>query len=264
MDKAFVKGLKLIEILAASDDPRGVTSLAVELGLTKSNVHRLLTTLTSCGYVRKDENSASYELSSRIWELGILVRSKLDIIRIAEDQMARLAHATAEAVHLSVLDGLEVVYVDKVESTHPIASYTRVGGRSPAWAVATGKAMLAHMPFEQSEAMGQLKAFTTQTIAEPAQLRAELETIRAKGYALNRGEWREGVFGIAAPIWDATGSVVGAIGISGPGARFRLRQTKIWAGLVIEAADVISRRLGAREQATGRRIGAVEVGATGR
>lgn len=245
MDKTFIKGLTLIEVLAASAEPRGVTSLAQELGLTKSNVHRLLITLASRGYVRRTKAS-SYELGSKIWELGILVRSRLSLIKVSQQHMATLAEKTGESVHLSILDGFEAVYVDKIESHHPIAAYTHVGGRAPAWCVATGKAMLAFNLDDSRVLKPHLKRYTSQTIVDLAALNREFELIRINGYAINRGEWREGVFGIAAPIMDATEELVGGIGISGPSTRFRPKQIKVWAEMVVDAANIISQALGRR------------------
>jgi DNA-binding IclR family transcriptional regulator len=242
MDTTFVKGLNLIELLAASDEPRGVTSLANELNLTKSNVHRLLTTLTALGYVKRNEANSSYELSSKIWEIGLKVGMRFNIAKIARPHMVSLAEKTGESVHLSVLDRTEVVYIDKIESLQPIRSYTSVGGRAPAWCVATGKVMLAKSLTDVSTIP--LTSFTHQTITEPAMLEAEFADIRNRGYAVNRGEWRDGVFGIAAAISDATGKIVGAIGISGPETRFRARDIKTWSTMVVEAADAVSRSVG--------------------
>lgn len=241
MDKTFVKGLSLLEILVMSGEPRGVTSLALETGMTKSNIHRLLSTLTACGYARKNRSNGGYELTSKIWELGVLVRSRLSLVKVSQPHMEELARETGESVHLSILEGLEVVYMDKIESKHPIAAYTRIGGRAPAWKVATGKAMLAYANWDED----QLTKVSGCSPQELRHLNADLETVRTLRYAVNRGEWRAEVFGIAAPIWDATHSVVGAVGISGPATRFGQKNITSWSGIVIAAADAISREMGA-------------------
>lgn len=247
MDTTFVKGLDLIELLAASDEPRGVTSLANEMKLTKSNIHRLLTTLAAKGYVRRNDINASYELSSKIWEIGLKVGSRFNLAEVARPQMAHLAEQTSETVHLSILDKFEVVYIDKIESPQPIRSYTSVGGRAPAWCVATGKAMLAQTSVDVSSLPYPLQSFTDQSMTGQAELEAEFSSIRKRGYAVNKGEWRDGVFGIAASVSDATGRVVGAIGISGPAARFRPREIKAWGMLVMEAAGNVSTAIGGRK-----------------
>jgi DNA-binding IclR family transcriptional regulator len=159
--------------------------------------------------------------------------------------MAELAAATGETVHLSVLDGGDVVHVDKIECAHPIRAYSRVGGRVPVHCIATGKAMLAFQPQAFIEAVAaDLTAATPETIVDRKQLLAELAQIRRSGISVSRGGWQTGVDGIAAPIRDATGSVMAAVGISGPAMRLRSRERARYAPLVAAAADKISRPLG--------------------
>jgi IclR family KDG regulon transcriptional repressor len=244
MDKTFVKGLTLIEVLAGSSEPRGVTDLARELEMTKSNIHRLLNTLAAQGYVSKNPKTSAYDLTMKIWELGILVRSRLDLAQVSRDHMSHLAEVTGESVHLSLLDGFEVVYIGKIDSQHPIGAYTRIGGRAPALCVATGKAMLAFRLEDHNKIAPPMKQYTKASITSIAALRDEFKTIRAQGYAINRGEWRDGVCGVAAPIRDAADQIVGSIGISGPATRFRPKQIKVWSTTVLQAADAISQALG--------------------
>lgn len=247
MDKTFVKGLTLIELLARSENARGVSEMARELGLTKSNVHRLLMTLQAQGYVRKLSDNSAYELTSKLWEIGALVRSRLDVIEVSHEPMVKLERETGETVHLSVMDGREVIYVDKLDGSHPIKAYTTIGGRAPVWCVATGKALLAHAPEEiVNDVVSHLARFTERTIISREGLVEELQAVRRNGYAVNHGEWREGVFGIAAPVRDSTGSVIAAIGISGPAMRFRQKDIRSRAVVVMEAAGEISAALGYR------------------
>jgi DNA-binding IclR family transcriptional regulator len=247
MDTTFVKGLQVIEAMAREPQLTGVSELARHLGLTKSNAHRLLQTLVACGYARNLEQSGRYELTLKVWELGAAVIARLDVRAIAAEYMERLSQLSGETVHLSVLDGAEVVYLDKVDSPHPVRAYSRVGGRAPAYCVATGKALLAHAPAILVDQISlELKPFTALTIATPNELRAELERIRQTGFAINRGEWRDGVCGVAAPIWSARDQVVAAIGLSGPADRFKPRSIKQIAPAVTAVAQQISARLGYR------------------
>jgi DNA-binding IclR family transcriptional regulator len=158
--------------------------------------------------------------------------------------METLALKTGESVHLSILDGLDTVYLDKIESKQPIAAYSRIGGRNPAWCVATGKAMLAYTGSNIDALAPHFKKFTANTIYKPAAVKREFEKIRAKGFAVNDGEWHDGVCGIAAPIWESADQTAGAIGIAGPSSRFKKSQIRVWSGHVIEAAAAISRSLG--------------------
>jgi DNA-binding IclR family transcriptional regulator len=247
MDATFAKGLQALEALAMNPNLSGVTDLARHLGLTKSNAHRLLQTLVGCGYVRNLDQSGKYELTLKLWELGAAVVGRLDLKTVATQYMEHLCQLSGETVHLSVLDGMEVIYLDKVDSPHPVRSYSRVGGRAPAYCVATGKALLAHAPPALIDAIAlDLKPFTPYTITTPSELKAELEKLRQAGYGVNRGEWRDGVCGIAAPIWNAGGHVCAAIGLSGPADRFKPRSLRQLAPGVVAVAQQISSRLGYR------------------
>ncbi|RYY13594.1 MAG: IclR family transcriptional regulator, partial [Alphaproteobacteria bacterium] len=207
MDKAFTKGLLLLETLARSDRPRGITELASELGFTKSNVHRLLATLQSRGYVRQVPAGSTYELTLKIWELGSIVVRKLDLVTLARPAMERLAEATGETVHLSVLDDTDVVYVDKIESSHQIRAHTSIGMRAPAFAMATGKAMLAHEPGAELERFRPLlKRYTATTRVTLEALRLDVEQVRKLGYAMVlHGEWRDGIAACACAVLGQSG-----------------------------------------------------------
>lgn len=248
MDKAFTKGLRLIEALARSERPRGITDLANELGLTKSNVHRLLATLQFHGYVRQLAEDRSYELTTRIWELGSRVVDRMDLVRVARPSLERLAAITGETVHLSMLDDTDVVYLDKIESEHHIRAHTRVGARAPAFTMATGKAMLAHVPRSYLERFRPLmKRYTPTTRTSIEELAADVELARQQGYAcVLHGEWREGIAACASAILGPGGELVGAVGVSGPDSRIKRRHLKKMAEHVMEAARAISAELGYR------------------
>lgn len=245
MNNTLLKGLAVLELLSRADRPLGITQIAAELGVAKSNVHRLMQALTETRYVVRHEGSAVYGASIKLWELGSAVLSKLDLRLHAERQMERLLAQTGESVHLSVLDRAEVVYVHKIDSMAPVRAYTQIGGRAPAYCVATGKVQLAWLGEVALQALSrQLVAHTTHTIADPQRFLAEMRKVRRQGHAINRGEWRDGVWGVAAPIMDARGSVIAAIGISGPGERLRRTDLRACAELVQAAASDVSRQLG--------------------
>lgn len=246
MDKAFIKGLRLLETLALSDKPRGVTDLAHELKFTKSNVHRLLATLQSQGFVRQIPPHSTYELTTKIWILGNHVIHRMDLIHIARPAMAKLAKITGETVHLSVLEGAEVVYVDKIESAHHIRAHTSVGMRAPAFTMATGKAMLAQMPDDYLERFRpHFKRYTDSTRTSIEELREDIALARAQGYSsVLHGEWREGIAACACAIVGRHGELIGAIGISGPDTRVKRKQIKEYAVHVMEAARTIGAALG--------------------
>ena len=245
MDKTLVKGLDVLEALAQSDSSRGVSELARELGLTRSNVHRTLQTLCAAGYVRQDETSGEYECTMKIPKIAAAILGRVDMKRVAEPFMQALAHATQETVHLSVLDDTDVFYVHKIDSPQPVRAYSEISGRAPAYCVATGKALLAFQDESYLDRFGdRLRAHTTRTIATQVELRQELSHVRQQGYAINRGEWRETVGGLAAPIFDAHRRALAAIGISGPVERLRPPKLKAFTPDVLRAARGISEALG--------------------
>lgn len=245
MDKTLLKGLTVLEALAGSSRPRGVTELAGQLGLVKSNVHRVLKTLEHAGYVNRGRDTATYTPSLKLWQLGSQVHSRYDLVASAHPYLVALAGASRETVHLSVLDDRDVVYVAKIDSPEPVRAYTHLGGRAPAHCVATGKVLLAFLP--EPEILVQaavLPAYTPRTITDPAALLQALSLIRAKGFGVNFGEWRVAVRGAAAPVRNAQGSVVAAVGISGPSERLTQKRIGALVPHVIEAAGHISRVLG--------------------
>lgn len=243
MDSTLLKGLTVLEHLAASDEPRGVSEIARTLQLTKSNAHRTLQTLAAAGYVRALPGGA-YECTLKLFELASAVLSRVDVRRVAEPHMRALADATQETIHLSLLDRAEVIYLHKIESPQPVRAYSSIGGRAPAYCVASGKALLAYQEEALRFLSDPLEAHTSRTITSLDALRRELEQVRVQGFAINRGEWREGVCGLAAIVHDALGKPVAAIGISGPAARLNPAALRDFSEGVVDTARTLSRALG--------------------
>lgn len=244
MDKAVLKAFSLLEILSQNNSPMGITELANKAELGKSNVHRLLQTLITLGYVRKS-NETLYTASLKVWELGSQVISRVNVRDVARPFMQMLAESTGETVHLSELFDNQVLYIDKIESREPVRAYTHLGGRAPAYCTATGKVMLAYQIDEVIESvMAGATAHTEKTIVQSEAFLAHASTIRKQRYAVNRGEWRKDVIGISAPISCALGRVVSAIGLSAPASRVSETQLTAFAPQLIEYAEKISKGLG--------------------
>ena len=255
MEKTVVKAIEIIECLSCSDQPVGITWLAKELGLTKSNVFRLLDTLVQRGFVRRYADTGQYELTLKVWELGLSVLSRLDVKKAATSHIQNLMKETNESVHLSTFVDGHVLYIDKVESEQPVRAYSRIGDRPPPHCVATGKVLLAYQPKEMIEQICQsLPRYTARTITDPRALQKELDSIRKLGYGVNVGEWRESVCGVAAPIRDWSGAVVGAVGISGPAERLKPNKLDRLAPVVMACAAQISGELNYRPTASPPRV----------
>ena len=246
IDKTLTKGLHILEKMSQMDRPVGVSELANSSNLTKSNVHRLLQSLKKLGYIRQCATSPAYELTPKMWEIGSAYLSHTNIHAAAFDDMHSLGRASRETIHLSILDNQDIIYIGKIDSRLPIQAYSQLGARAPIHAVATGKAILAHQDAEVLEKIlpDRLDAFTTTTTIHKAKLLEELKQVATKGYAINMGEWRTGVNGVAAPIWDASRQVCAGIGITGPAERLDYASLIDFAPIVMRAAKNISRKIG--------------------
>ena len=244
MEKSFVTGLAVLEALARAGRPRGVTDLARELGMTKSNAHRLLQALVATGFARHDAEAGQYSAAPKLWELGMRVLAQVEVRDKAAAQLRQLARRSGEWVNLAIRDGIHVLFIERLEDGETVRG-GYVGVRAPAHALATGKMLLAHAPAAvQQEAARRPQAFTARTIVDGAALLAELRRVRARGHASNRGEWREMVNSIAAPIWDGGAEPVAAVGITGPHQRMTLARQRELLALLLDSAAAISRRMG--------------------
>ncbi|TAL86642.1 MAG: IclR family transcriptional regulator [Candidimonas sp.] len=238
----------VLETINKSDgQARTLEQIAELVQLTRSNTHRTLQTLSHAGYIERDSDSGGYRCTLKMFELGAVQLAHMDVRKFAPPFMRTLADATAETVHLSVLDGLDVVYIDKLDSPKPIRAYSVIGGRAPAYAVATGKALLAFQtPDYIDRYADRLRQHTPATQISIKALKSELSKISRVGYAINRGEWRDGVGGVAVPIFNGLGKSIAALGISGPLQRLTVAKMAELAPLVLQAARELSRDMGYR------------------
>jgi DNA-binding IclR family transcriptional regulator len=244
------KGLALLELLSSDDAPMGVTMLARRMDMPKSGVHRLLQVMRALGWVRQTL-TGEYECTLKLWELGQRVVNRVDLRGAAAASMRELAEQSRETILLSILDGTDVLYLDVIDSPQPVRAHTRPGDRAPAFCMATGKAMLAHAPASVVDAVVEtLEAFTPFSITTRDQLEKELEHVRRKGVAFNRGEWGGDVHAIAAPIFDSRGKTIAAISIGAPSKRMPEAAMRSIAPLVMESAKSISHELGYQSQET--------------
>ncbi len=249
MDSTLAKGLAALEWMTRQQRDCRVTDLAQAFGIARSNAHRTLQTLVECGWAVQDAATSAYRPSLRLFELGALVSEVADISALLRPHLAALAQATGETIHLATLDGAEIVYLDKFDSPLPVAAYSRVGGRAPAYCVASGKALLAAAGLDVAALrlrLGKLVAHTPNSITGFDALHAELERTRARGHAENREEWRLGVCGLGVPVFNARGEPVAALGMSVPSIRFARTQARGLAEQVIACAGEASATLGYR------------------
>jgi DNA-binding IclR family transcriptional regulator len=244
METTLLKGLRVLSAIAASDEPRGPSDLAREVGLTRSNAHRLVQTLAAAGFVKPVGNEGKYSATLLLFEMGARVSRRLDVWSVSYPVMSRLARLCDENVILATLDRGEMVVIERIESTRALRTYTPIGTRTPLHCSSPGKVYLA---FAEIAVADKLEAFTPRTIADPARLARELQKTRARGYSTARGEWREDVGGMAVPLRGRDGRVLAALSVSGPMDRFRPTDIERHAPHLLRAGREISLELGWRE-----------------
>lgn len=232
MYSSLARGIAALEILAQGGGPLGLAEIARRLQTSKSGMHGLLAALVRCGCVNRT-SGGFYSLGLKAWEIGRTVPTAR-LVQAAAPVMERLAAQVNDGVILGVLNGFDVVYVHLVGSPQAVRIHAEVGQRIPAHCTSTGLALLAFREPGYLERVlpKRLPAPTEETISEPDQLRRELERVRARGYALNRGGWRSDVGGIAVPI--KANPAFGSAGLCIAVPRYRM--TRQW--IKAAAADL--------------------------
>lgn len=240
---------RLLCAFTPTDRDLGVSELASRLGLGKSSVHRLLSTLALEGLIERDAATGRYRLGLKLYELGSIVGDHLDLHEVVAGPIDELRNRTGETVHVAILDGPDVVYIARRESPHTLRLFGRVGHRNHAHCTSTGKLLLAFLPPAELATVLDgftLPAHTRRTITDRGKLDSELDAIRRRGWADNIEESELGVNSVAAPIREASGRVVAAISVAGPAARFTPDGMRQVAVDTVRTADAISERLGWR------------------
>lgn len=237
---------RLLRVFTSKDRVFGVTELARKLGLSTSTTHRLLTTLALEHLIEQDVITGKYRLGLAVYDLTAAAAVGFDLSEAVLPPMSLLRAQTGETVQVAVLDGRQVVYVERLDSTHTLRFFLELGRRNWAHCTATGKALLAQLgrvDLDQILDGWELPALTGHTITDPDQLRKQLSEARDLGYAVNLHESEDGVMSVAAPIRNASAITVAALSVAGPASRMERDMIPISYG-VMEAAAVASRRLG--------------------
>lgn len=215
------RAFELLSLFSPTRLELSVKEASQLLSLPMSNAHRLLISLKGVGVLEQDPSSSRYSLSLRLWEIGSLALKHLDIKDIARPFLEQLSRDTSETVFLAILEGCELLYLDRIDGDHDLRVLSRVGSRRPAYCMSSGLAILAFSPQPIVDAVVAkgFEKYTPHTIADPDNLRSELSRIRQRGYAVNMEGRVAGISGIAAPILNSNSQAVAAVSVSGPSAR---------------------------------------------
>jgi IclR family KDG regulon transcriptional repressor len=257
---ALLRGMQILELLAAENVPWSTSDIARRLKMPKSTTSNLLHTLLDQGYVRRD-GAGDYRLTMRLVELSGQALRSLGIREAAQPVLRRLVAETETTAHLAVLDGAEAVYIERVPSPGFIQVNTWVGRRMPIHSTSVGKALAAYL---SEAALGklldghELQPFTPKTIVSPVKFRAELKKIRDAGVSVDDEENTAGIRCVAAPIFagggDTGGLPVAAVSLTGPAQLNKGEQLAFVIERVKWAARQISQSLGGRGQAPSSKV----------
>ncbi len=242
------KTIRVLRLLS-DGNPRTLTDISQEVDINTSTTYRLVATLTNHQFLELDKLTGKYRLGFACLELARAYQTGDELLRIARPELLKLRDATSETVHLAVLDGMEIVYLEKLEGLFAIGLMSsRVGRRAPAYCTGVGKALLSQIDpnfILENTDWNSLIRFNERTLVEPDALLADCEKSRRRGYALDDGEHESDVRCVAAPIFDHAGAGFAAVSVSGPKSRMDPLEENEWLiKLTMQTAQAISEKLG--------------------
>jgi IclR family pca regulon transcriptional regulator len=252
--QSLERGLAILSSFNSDRPLIGVSELSRDLDLSRSTAHRYVATLAKLGYLQQDPESKRYRLGPKVLDLGFSALNSMDLLEIAAPHLRRLADETQRTVNLAILDGTDVVYIERYRTARPgqqeIDLNLHVGARLPAYCTAMGKAILAFLPQERLEELIERIDFVSRgpnTVTDPAAFREELARVRAAGISVNNEELAYGLRSIGAPIHSHSGEVLAALNLAVHRTMVSMEELVDQFGpAVMQAAEDISLSLGHR------------------
>ena len=243
---SVANSIRLLTSFSGEEDELGITTLASRLRLAKSTVHRLAATLTSAGFLEQNSETGKYRLGVALFELGALVRRRMDVANEARPKLRELLEKTGETVQLGIVDHYSVLYVYEMESPRAIRMAAAVGGRAPLHCTAVGKVLLAFQPADYMKQVIErgLTPYTEKTITKRDAVLGMLEEVRLREHAIDDEESEGGLRAVAAPVRNHSGAVIAALGVAAPVQRMSKKIMHTCVPSVIETANAVSARLG--------------------
>lgn len=239
------KALRILDLLESGGGQMALTTIAAQTQLPKPTVHRLLATLSSHGYVQRLD-AGIYGLGPRVIALGQFAAANNDVLSIGRPLVRQLVATCGETVHLGILQGESLLYIDRAEPQDEAVRLAALPSPlTSLHASASGKVLLAFAePSLQDKVLSAgLAAYTSHTVTDPEQLRAELEKIRQDGYAINEQERFDGVRAVSVPVRSGRGNIVAAISAAGPVQRVGEEKLIRLRDALLVAAETLGRLL---------------------
>jgi DNA-binding IclR family transcriptional regulator len=248
---AVARAADILDLFLKDAETLSMPEIIAALGLPRATVHDLVSTLVGRDLLAPVPNQPHrYRLGLRLFQLGSTYAERLDLPRESANVAAEVAARCEETVHVAVLDGTDVVYIAKVDSTHPVRMVSAVARRLPAHCTAVGKMLLSGLTDKEFTARypagSDLPAMTVHSITSTDELRKEAKEIRTQGLAFDHCESNESVACVAAPVHDRTRTMVAAMSISVPTVRWTDEVATRWATMITEGANQLSAILGYR------------------
>ena len=256
--QSLARGLAILSSFHSDRPLIGVSELSRGLELSRSTVHRYVATLAKLGYLQQDPDSKRYRLGPKVLDLGFSALSSMDLLEVSAPHLRKLSDETQRTVNLAILDGTDVVYIERCRASRPgqqeIDLNLHVGARLPAYCTAMGKAILAFIPEARLDELIVQIDFVPRgpnTITNPTAFRADLAGIRRSGFAVNDEELAYGLRSIAAPVYSHSGDVVAALNLAIHRTMVSMDELIARYGpAVVQSADDISLSMGHRVPAT--------------
>ena len=242
------RGLRVLEILGASDQPMSISDIGRAMDLSRSSTFRLIYTLNQMGFLMDGEQKNTYTLGARVLNLGFAYLNQQPITGIARSYLSALRDETGVSAHLSVLEGYDVLYLGSHQGRTGFVSSMVTGTRTQAYASAIGWCLLGSLSDDALKTLSEnvkMVPFTDKTPTDYASLRQRVHETRDRGYVFSQGFRDPGGSSVAAPVRDRTGQVVACVNISGPDSGFDFdRVDSFYVPQTKATALKISRELG--------------------
>ena len=245
---ALGKAMELLELLLAQRRPMSLQEISARSGYPKSTAHALLTTLGEYRMIGQDPDGR-YRLGIRLYEYGCAVSAMWDARQLAHPYLEQLAQALGTGAYLAIRSGDHVLSIDScaASSGAGLSVSVETGTPLPLHATAQGKLLLAAASEQELRRYCRqvgLQPYTRHSLTDPEALHSALAEIRARGYAVEDGEYRVGLRAVAAPVYDATGAPAYAIGVVGLFPRVQSEEFQLAVSKTVDAAARLSSALG--------------------
>ncbi|MFZ7102139.1 MAG: IclR family transcriptional regulator [Peptococcaceae bacterium] len=245
----IIKALKLLDYFTIEQPRHSLNDLCRLSTYPKGTVHRLLASLEDCGFLKRCHeynDDRRYQLGIKVFELGIKYQQSFELNKVALPYMKELKKETNEAIHFTIRVGNEAIYVEKIDTDHPIRLYTKKGRRTPLYAGASGRILLAYLSGAEIEKIlaQPLENFTDKTPISREDIREKIEFAKANGYSLSIEELCPDSWEIAVPVFNTENIAVASLSVAGPLSRFNEELAQDYIARLKKHATLLTSEIG--------------------